>query len=64
MNKLGTFFQIMLFIFIGILGLSIGRYIAIIANGEGTGYTHILLIATWLVVFFDITLILDLEEFK
>lgn len=57
-------YQFAILVMMWFLGISIGISMAKVANGCASSYTHISLILTFLVIFFDITLLLDIEDSK
>jgi uncharacterized membrane protein len=57
-------YQFAILVMIWFLGISIGISMAKVASGCASSYTHISLILTFLVIFFDITLLLDIEDSK
>lgn len=57
-------YQFAILVMMWFLGISIGISMAKVASGCASSYTHISLILTFLVIFFDITLLLDIEDSK
>jgi uncharacterized membrane protein len=63
-NSQERLYQFAILVMIWFLGISIGISMAKVASGCASSYTHISLILTFLVIFFDITLLLDIEDSK
>lgn len=63
-NSQERLYQFAILVMMWFLGISIGISMAKVASGCASSYTHISLILTFLVIFFDITLLLDIEDSK